>query len=227
MRQRIQEAANKKNLRGLCLALLLLGSVAGAMAQKSAPQVSTTTPNQPQPAVATQPTISQPITPGTAGVAAPAYLTPISGLQGVLAETLDGATVASQSVEDKFNPASSVKLATALVALKSFGPEHRFLTSVWSTGQIDRATGTLNGDLVIAGRDPSFHYEHAVMLARELNQLGIKSVTGNLIVAPGFTMNFDWSARRSGEAFRDTLDAVKRSAGATRAWMDERMLLGD
>ena len=228
MRQRIQEAANKRNLRGLCVALLLLSSVAGAMAQKAAPQVSSATPNQPQPAgVATQPAVSQPITSSTAGVAAPAYLTPISGLQGVLAETLDGATVASQSVEDKFNPASSVKLATALVALKSFGPEHRFLTSVWSTGQIDRATGTLNGDLVITGRDPSFHYEHAVMLARELNQLGIKSVSGNLIVAPGFTMNFDWSVRRSGEAFRDTVDAAKRSATATRAWMDERMLVGD
>src|SRR6266702_2873603 len=34
--------------------------------------------------------------------ALPAYLTPIHGLQGVLAETLDGSTVAAQSVEDKF-----------------------------------------------------------------------------------------------------------------------------
>src|SRR5437868_8952682 len=42
-----------------------------------------------------------------------------------------------------------------------------------------------------------------------------------------FTMNFDWAARHSGEMFRDTLDAAKRSAGATRAWIDERTLVGD
>src|SRR5207244_12855722 len=97
MKQRTQKAAKKRNLRGLCLALLLLGSVAGAMAQKSAPQVSTTTANQPQPTgVATQPAVSQPITSSTAGVAAPAYLTPISRLQGVPSETLEGATAASR-----------------------------------------------------------------------------------------------------------------------------------
>ncbi len=163
----------------------------------------------------------------TQAVAQPAYLTPIAGIQGVLAETLDGATIASQSADDRFNPASSVKLATALVALQNFGPDHRFVTGVWANGTIDRATSTLTGDLIITGRDPSFHYEHAVMLARQLNELGIRTVTGNLIVAPGFTMNFDWSANRSGEEFRNTLDAARRPGGATRAWLDERMILGD
>ena len=157
----------------------------------------------------------------------PEYLTPIQGYQGVLAETADGATIAAQSVDEKFNPASAVKLATALAALKNFGPDHRFLTTVWASGTIDLTTGTLNGDLILTGRDPSFYYEHAVMLARQLNELGIKSVTGNLIVGPGFTMNFDWSARNSGEEFLETIDAAYRPASATRAWMNERLLLGD
>jgi D-alanyl-D-alanine carboxypeptidase len=165
--------------------------------------------------------------PDAAALAMPEYLTPIHGYQGVLAETLDGTTIASQAADDKFNPASAVKLATALAALKSFGPNHRFNTAVWASGSIDRATGTLTGDLVITGRDPSFNYEHAVMLARQLNDLGIKTVTGNLIVAPGFTMNFDWSAQRSGEEFLETLDSATRSASAIRAWMDERLLVGD
>jgi D-alanyl-D-alanine carboxypeptidase/D-alanyl-D-alanine-endopeptidase (penicillin-binding protein 4) len=85
----------------------------------------------------------------------------------------------------------------------------------------------LKGDLVVSGRDPSLRYEHAVMLARQLNDFGIKSVTGNLIVAPGFTMNFDWSARRSGEELLDSMDGATRSGTATRAWLDERLLLGD
>lgn len=160
-------------------------------------------------------------------VAQPAYLTPIAGIQGVLAETVDGATVASQAADEKFNPASSVKLATALVALQNFGPDYRFVTGLWTTGSIDKTTATLTGDLIVTGRDPSFHYEHAVMLARQLNDLGIRNITGNLIVAPGFTMNFDWSAKRSGDEFRNTLDAARRSGNATRAWLDERMILAD
>jgi D-alanyl-D-alanine carboxypeptidase/D-alanyl-D-alanine-endopeptidase (penicillin-binding protein 4) len=168
-----------------------------------------------------------PNSPRPQGLAQPAYLTPVHGLQGVLAETLEGATLAAQSVDDKFNPASSLKLATALAALQTLGPEHRFITSILATGKIDQSTGVLSGDLIITGRDPSFHYEHGVMLARELNQLGIRTVNGNLIAAPGFTMNFDWSAKHSGEQFRDTADAARRSASATRAWIDERTLVGD
>ncbi|HEV7475915.1 MAG TPA: hypothetical protein VGN90_17800, partial [Pyrinomonadaceae bacterium] len=41
--------------------------------------------------------------------------TQIYGLQGVLIETIDGKIVASQAADQGFNPASSIKLATALV----------------------------------------------------------------------------------------------------------------
>jgi D-alanyl-D-alanine carboxypeptidase/D-alanyl-D-alanine-endopeptidase (penicillin-binding protein 4) len=200
-----------------------------AFGQQASPAAAQADPNRP-PAVAPPTAFSGPGGPNlpvTQGLAQAAYLTPIYGLQGVLAETLDGATLAAQSADDKFNPASSIKLATALVALQTFGPEHRFLTSVWTAGIIDKTNSTLTGDLVITGRDPSFHYEHAVMVAKELNELGIRTVNGNLIVAPGFTMNFDWSARHSGEELLNTLDAARRSAGATRAWIDERTLVAD
>ncbi len=151
----------------------------------------------------------------------------IYGLQGVLIETLDGKAVASQSVDQTFNPASALKLATALVALRTFGPQHRFNTGIWTNGTVDRATGTINGNLYISGRDPSFHDEHAVMIARELNTLGIKTVNGDLIVAPGFTMNFNWSARRSGERLYDTLDSTLRPADATTSWTYARAALKD
>ncbi|MGI8897759.1 MAG: D-alanyl-D-alanine carboxypeptidase [Pyrinomonadaceae bacterium] len=151
----------------------------------------------------------------------------IYGLQGVLVETLEGKTVAVQSADENFNPASAIKLATALVALKTFSPQHRFTTGMWITGTLDKATGSLNGNLYISGRDPSFHHEHAVMIARQLNTLGIRTVTGNLVVAPGFTMNFNWSARRSGEQLYDTFDSTLRSGEASRAWLYERTALGD
>jgi len=149
------------------------------------------------------------------------------GLQGVLIETLDGKVVSAQNETEQFNPASTLKLATALVALRTLGPEHRFATGVWTDGVLDKNTGVLTGNLYISGRDPSFHYEHGVLLARELNKLGVKQVTGDLIVAPGFTMNFSGSAKRSGERLYDTLDTTLRSAEAMRAWNYERTLLND
>ena len=152
---------------------------------------------------------------------------PVYGLQGVLIETLDGKTVSAQAVDQSFNPASSIKLATALVALRNLGPNHRFTTGFLMDGSVDKASGQLLGNLYVTGRDPSFHHEHAVMIARQLNSLGIRTVTGNLIVAPGFTMNFNWSARASGESLYDTLDAARRSSEATRAWNYERTALGD
>jgi serine-type D-Ala-D-Ala carboxypeptidase/endopeptidase (penicillin-binding protein 4) len=152
---------------------------------------------------------------------------PLYGVQGVLIETLEGKIVSNQAENEQFNPASNVKLATALVALRTLGAAHRFATGVWAEGTIDKATGVLTGNLYISGRDPSFHYEHAVLLARELNSLGIKQVTGDLIVAPGFTMNFSPSATRSGNQLYDTLDSTLRPAAAVRAWNYERTLLND
>jgi serine-type D-Ala-D-Ala carboxypeptidase/endopeptidase (penicillin-binding protein 4) len=211
-----------KSLNALALIVV---AVTSAFGQQTAP----TKTSQPPVPAQTQPVTSQPSSAlsSTNVSTQPSFLTPVYGLQGVLAETVEGATIAAQSVDERFNPASSVKLATTLVALQSLGPEHRFLTSVWAVGTIDRNTATLNGDLVVSGRDPSFHYEHAVMLAKELNELGIRTVRGNLVVAPRFTMNFDWSERHSGEELLQTFDAARRSAGATQAWLDERNLVGD
>lgn len=149
------------------------------------------------------------------------------GRHGILVETLDGRTLIEQSANEGFNPASAMKLVTALAALRSFGPQHRFSTAVWTTGIFDAASGTITGDLIVSGLDPAFTYAHAVTIAGELNRLGIRTVTGDLIVAQRFTMNYDWSAQRSGEIFYDTLDATRRPAAATRAWNETRRLTSD
>jgi len=151
----------------------------------------------------------------------------VYGIQGVLVETTDGRMVSAQSVDEAFNPASAIKLATALAAIQNFGPRHRFTTGIWTDGSFDKANGQILGNLYVTGRDPSFHYEHAVMVARQLNSLGIRGVTGDLVVATGFTMNFSASSRQSGEALYDTLDSSLRSAEAARAWTYERTTLGD
>src|SRR5207253_5335603 len=103
------------------LSMLLIGSSI-ALAQlapvPSTPgrQRTVTVPVQPQSSPVADKTSSD------ASAAKPGYLTSVRGLQGMLAETDDGAPIAAQSIDAKFNPASSIKLATTLAALKSFGP---------------------------------------------------------------------------------------------------------
>ena len=174
-----------------------------------------------------EPQVSASPSPSPSSSPATESVRPLYGVQGVLIETLNGNVVSSQAENQQFNPASTMKLATALMALKTLGPDHRFATAVWTDGQLDKATGAINGNLYISGRDPSFHYEHAILIARELNALGIRQVTGGLFVAPGFTMNFSGSAKASGEQFYNTLDSTRRSAAAMQAWNYERTLLKD
>src|SRR2546421_7421602 len=77
-------------------------------------------------------------------------LTPIYGLQGVLIETLDGRTVSAQSIDQGFNPASAVKLVTALVALHNLGAQHRFTTGFWTNGSFDKTNGKIQGNLYVS-----------------------------------------------------------------------------
>lgn len=142
----------------------------------------------------------------------------IPGFSGILVEDLSGNVVFDSYSNYAFNPASNVKIATAYAVLKTFGPDYRFPTNVWTDGQIETTSGTLYGNLYVSGRDPIFSYEHAVTLSNELNRLGIRSVTGDLIVTDNFVMNHNSSAQRSGSTLSTAMDSSKRPVAATRAW---------
>ncbi len=144
----------------------------------------------------------------------------IPGYSGVLIESLDGNVVLETNSNFTFNPASNVKIATAYAVLKTFGPEFRFPTNVYTDGAVDKSTGTLVGNLYVSGKDPMFGHQHAVLLAHELNRLGIRSISGDLIVTDTFVMNYSTSPQVSGRALFSGLDPSKRSAAATRAWLE-------
>jgi D-alanyl-D-alanine carboxypeptidase/D-alanyl-D-alanine-endopeptidase (penicillin-binding protein 4) len=144
----------------------------------------------------------------------------IPGYSGILVESMDGNVVLDSYSNYAFNPASNVKVATAYAVLKTFGPEYRFPTSVWTDGQIDQSTGTLNGNIYVSGRDPMFNYEHGVAIANELNRLGVRSINGDLIVTDNFAMSYNMNAQSSGNLLLATMNAAKRSTGATRAWQN-------
>ncbi|HVG30638.1 MAG TPA: D-alanyl-D-alanine carboxypeptidase [Pyrinomonadaceae bacterium] len=210
--------------RALLVFALLLAPAAGAAAQQDpyAPAPPATATPTPKPLVVPQlMTVNPPAAGAYDSVLPTPTPTPVVYRQGVLVAALDGRVVMEQGADQTFNPASTIKLATALQALRTYGPDYRFTTAVWTTGTFDRATGTVTGDLIVSGRDPSLHDEHAVALAREMNKLGVRTVTGDLVVSPGFTLDFQPSALRSGERFYDTLDSTRRPAAATNSWYEE------
>ncbi|NEP12486.1 MAG: D-alanyl-D-alanine carboxypeptidase [Symploca sp. SIO2C1] len=102
--------------------------------------------------------------------------------------------------------ASLTKVATSLAALSTFGAEHQFITLISTNGSIQ--DGVLEGDLVIqGGEDPFFVWEEAIAIGNLLNQLGIKQVTGNLLITGKFYMNFEFDPLKSGNLLKQALNA--------------------
>ena len=108
---------------------------------------------------------------------------------GIYIESLrNSEPVAILNDGNAFNPASVMKLATSLAALHKLGLGHRFRTEFRADGQI--RGGRLDGDLILlSGGDPSFSLSDARRVGTALQRLGIRQVTGRLVVVGAFTCN--------------------------------------
>jgi D-alanyl-D-alanine carboxypeptidase/D-alanyl-D-alanine-endopeptidase (penicillin-binding protein 4) len=107
--------------------------------------------------------------------------------------------------------ASLTKIATSLAALATWGPDRQFETLISAAGSAK--AGVLQGDLVVQGSgDPFFVWEEAIALGNALNQVGIKQVTGNLVITGNFAMNFETDPAVSGNLLKQGLDAKLWSA---------------
>jgi D-alanyl-D-alanine carboxypeptidase/D-alanyl-D-alanine-endopeptidase (penicillin-binding protein 4) len=79
------------------------------------------------------------------------------------------------------NPASNQKLVTAAVALSLLGPSYRF-----HVGVLGKINGGVATRLVLRGNgDPSFSYDDLRELTAKLVALGLKRVTGDILVDQG------------------------------------------
>jgi len=145
-------------------------------------------------------------------------------------ESPGGESLDSSRADEPINPASIVKVATSLWALERLGPRHRFETTVGVRGAIDEDSGVLDGDLiVVGGADPDFHVENAFLVARALNRLGVKSVTGQLVVVGDFWIGWEGGSegtlsdperrtRRMALRLRDAIDYRRWNRGTRREW---------
>ena len=107
-------------------------------------------------------------------------------------------------------PASLTKVATTFAALKTWGATHQFKTQVWATGSV--RDGVLTGELHIqGGGDPLFVTSEAIALAKQLNTLGIRKITGQLIISGAFAFNLDTNLQTAGEQLKATWNAANPS----------------
>lgn len=108
-------------------------------------------------------------------------------------------------------PASNVKLLTTAVALRKLGPDFRFLTRIYTNGQINGKA--LEGDLFIKGYgDPKLTTEEMWILANQVKNLPIRKVMGHLIADDTY---FDdelriksWKKEWGPEAYNAPLGAI-------------------
>ncbi|MEM9146807.1 MAG: D-alanyl-D-alanine carboxypeptidase/D-alanyl-D-alanine-endopeptidase [Pseudomonadota bacterium] len=110
-------------------------------------------------------------------------LYPHTGRSGwQLVDLATGEVLDAHEPDRSFAPASVAKLPTALFALDTLGPEHRFVTRLSKTGRI--ADGVLAGDLyLIGGGDPELDTDGLAELVADLAAFGIREVDGRFIVS--------------------------------------------
>lgn len=118
-----------------------------------------------------------------------------------------GRNVLAQHMGTQPLPAASLtKIATTLVALKAWGANYQFETLISHTGTIQ--SGVLRGDLVIqGGGDPLFVWEEAIAIGNALQELGIQSVEGDLLISGAFAMNYKDEPGKAGRLFQQAVYA--------------------
>jgi len=169
----------------------------------------------------------------TAHVNEPRFNAAIWGVKVASLET--GKVLFEHHAARLLSPASNSKLYTGALALDALGADYRILTPIYSAAKPD-ATGTLRGDLIIAGRgDPSWKSKNrredfwAIFepFVAALQNAGVRRVTGGIVgdatffrgppSGAGWTaddLNDDYGAEISALTIEDNFADVRVLPGA-------------
>ena len=96
----------------------------------------------------------------------------------------DGKVLFERSPDRPLTPASNMKILTGMAALQTFGPTHRFVTTVSADAAPD-AEGRVGNLYVRGGGDPVMNCEDWWRLAADLRARGVRGVSGNLVLDDG------------------------------------------
>lgn len=127
-----------------------------------------------------------------------------------------GKLVYAYHADSLMSPASNMKMLTCVAALRTLGPNYRFRSGVYTSGNV--AGGTLSGSVGFKfDYDPWFNADSIARLADMLTASGVKAIGGNVIVDAAirepmqheehWTMG-DLKARRQGLLYRGSRRVV-------------------
>ncbi len=125
------------------------------------------------------------------------------------ADAVTGEIIYSHDEDRNLASASVMKLYPTSAALLFLGPEYRFETSLWMSGNFNPRRGVLDGDVVICGGgDPALgseyfpdHYGDVTGIwVKALREAGIKRVRGRVAAAESI---YDFDPAPSGWAWGD------------------------
>ena len=158
----------------------------------------------------------------------------------VFVQDLDsGEVVPRWNKQEARNPGSTIKLLTTLVAVDLLGPAYTWNTDVFVLGELEN--GRLDGDLLLKGYgDPFLVTERVWQLLRQIRQLGIREIDGDLQIDDSyfFPGEHDPAAfdRQPLRAYNVAPNALlmnfkvvrywfepQQDSGTVRAWLDPPM----
>ncbi len=125
--------------------------------------------------------------------------------QGIWVQS-EWAELANYQGNIPLSAASLTKIVTSLAALATWGQNYRFETRFYRTGIVKN--GELQGDLIIEGNgDPLLVWEEAIAIGATLNKLGIKKVSGNLMIIGDLAFNFKSDPQMVGAWIKQSFNA--------------------
>jgi D-alanyl-D-alanine carboxypeptidase/D-alanyl-D-alanine-endopeptidase (penicillin-binding protein 4) len=128
-----------------------------------------------------------------------------SVIEGFIVQNEHGDILQSNNADVLFNPASTLKLATSYMALSKYGALSSLPTEVFSNSAVNDK-GELEGDLYIKGANPLYLGSQAEQLAKALNEQGIFSVKGDLVVSPEFSLNIGYQGDEAAKQLKSFLE---------------------
>jgi D-alanyl-D-alanine carboxypeptidase/D-alanyl-D-alanine-endopeptidase (penicillin-binding protein 4) len=128
----------------------------------------------------------------------------------------DGTVLFERDAAMPLAPASNQKILTALAALATWGPAHRFTTTVLADAPIG-AAGEVATLVVRGGGDPALTSEELWRLAADLRRLGLREVRGDLLLDDGYFDAEQWNpawGEGSARAYHAGVTALTANYGA-------------
>ncbi len=129
-----------------------------------------------------------------------------------------------------FIPASNVKLITSAAALKYFGTDFRFMTTLYTDSA--KKGGAINGNMYLKGfGDPFLVSEEIWLMVKDLKNLGIKKITGDLIIDSSY---FDkqrtgngWGEKLGAQAYNAKIEAASLNFNTVTVYVSPAEKIGN